>query len=128
MCLPAEWGHGYCGAISEWPWADELDGVVAAPASHRVLLEAPGARVLDVRIEPGTREPEHTHRFPSVMIVDQPARIRYYERGVLAYESPEADDRRAPRVSRLEPEGPHAVENVDSRPYHAFRIELRPAQ
>jgi hypothetical protein len=102
--------------------------VVAAPDSHRVLLEAPGARVLEVRIEPGKREPEHTHRLASVMIVDRPARIRYYERGVLAHESPEADDRSGPRVSWLGPEGPHAVENVDSRPYHAFRIELRPEQ
>ena len=113
--------------MSDWPWADELDGVLAAPDSHRVLLEAPGARVLEVRIAPGRREPEHTHRFASVMIVDQPARIRYYEHAVLVYESAEDDDLRGPRVSWLGPEGPHAVENVDSRPYHAYRVELRPA-
>lgn len=28
----------------------------------------------------------------------------------------------------MEPEGPHAVENIGTRPYHAIRVELkRPA-
>ena len=66
----------------------ELDGVIAAPDSHRVLLEIPAARVLEVVIEPGSREPERTHRNRSVMIVDAPAWIRYYENGDLTFESP----------------------------------------
>jgi hypothetical protein len=112
--------------MSEWPWPSDLDGVLAAPASHRVLLDAPNARVLEVLIPPGAFEPEHTHRFPSVMIVDQPARIRYYEHGQLTYESPDGGDHvPGPRVSCLDAEGPHAVQNVDSHEYHAFRVELR---
>jgi hypothetical protein len=43
--------------------------------------------VLEVMIEPGNREPEHTDRRRSVMIVDAPAQIRYYEHGSLAFES-----------------------------------------
>jgi hypothetical protein len=48
---------------------------MAAPRSHRVLLETPAIRVLEVVIEPGNREPErnrepeHVHS-PSVMIID----------------------------------------------------------
>jgi steroid Delta-isomerase len=33
----------------------------------------------------------------------------------------------APRPPRwLEPEGPHSVENIGDRPYHALRIEVKP--
>jgi hypothetical protein len=49
-------------------------------------------------IEPGNREPEHTHRHRSVMMVDAPARIRYYEHGDLAFES---DPGRGPESARV---------------------------
>jgi hypothetical protein len=52
-----------------------MDALLAAPASHRVLVDNDRVRVLEVVIEPGTREPEHTHRTPSVMIIDEPARV-----------------------------------------------------
>jgi hypothetical protein len=99
-------------------------GIIAARNSHRVMLETAALRVLEVVIEPGAREPEHVHN-PSIMIVDAPSRIRYYEERQLKFESPE--DRAAPaatRAMRMEPEGPHAVENIDSHTYHAFRIEF----
>ena len=60
------------------PWPQTMDTLLAAPASHRVLLQNDRVRVLEVVIEPGAREPEHTHRAVSVMIIDEPARIRYY--------------------------------------------------
>ncbi len=108
-----------------WAWPDSLEGPVAAPGSHHVLLETPAARVLEVIIDPGAREPEHTHRHPSLMIVDQPARIRYYEHGRLTFQSPERQaESGAPRASWMEPEGPHSVENIDTHPYHAFRVEF----
>ena len=56
--------------------ARDMDALLAAPASHRVLLENDRVRVLGVVIEPRTREPEHAHQAASVMIVDEPARIR----------------------------------------------------
>jgi quercetin dioxygenase-like cupin family protein len=108
-----------------WAWPDSLEGPVAAPGSHHVLLETPAARVLEVIIDPGAREPEHTHRHPSLMIVDQPARIRYYEHGRLTFQSPQRQaETGAPRASWMEPEGPHSVENIDTHPYHAFRVEF----
>jgi len=106
-----------------WPWPETMDALLAAPASHRLLLDNSRVRVLEVVIEPGTREPEHTHQAPSVMIVDEPARIRYYQAGSVLFESQEPEP--GVRVSWLEPEGPHSVENIDSRRYHAIRIELK---
>jgi hypothetical protein len=31
----------------------------------------------------------------------------------------------AVRVGWMEPEGPHSVENIDERRYHAIRVELK---
>jgi predicted metal-dependent enzyme (double-stranded beta helix superfamily) len=116
-------------SANEWPWADELDALIAAPDSHRLLFENDRVRVLEVVIAPGARETEHTHRWPSVMIVDEPARIRYYEHGVQTFESPA---RTTPperhKAVWMDAEGPHSVENIDSCRYHALRIELRDEQ
>jgi hypothetical protein len=75
-------------AESNWSWSPSMDAVVAAPESHRVLFENDDVRVLEVIIAAGHRESEHTHRDPSVMIVDRPARIRYYQGGTLTFSSP----------------------------------------
>jgi hypothetical protein len=101
-----------------WPWPDSLDGVVAASGSHRVVLENELTRVLEVTIAPGEREPEHTHRWPSVMVVHRPARIRYYSGDTVTFTSPKqpASGALGPRVSWLDPEGRHSVENIDGHP------------
>ena len=70
-----------------WPWPETMDALRSAPASHRLVLENDRVRVLEVVIEPGAHEPEHTHQAPSVMIVDEPARIRYYQAGTMLFES-----------------------------------------
>lgn len=109
-----------------WPWPDDLDALEAAPDSHRLILENESVRVVEILIEPGRKEPAHTHRWPSVMLVHEPARIRYYrEDGALEFESPVAGDGTSPRVEWLEPESPHSVENIDEVPYRAIRVELK---
>lgn len=109
----------------EWPWPDALDAAVAAPDSHVVLFENERVRVVRVDVPAGTREPEHTHRWASVMIVDQPARIRYYDPQGVVFESPAEIERHVTRTTWMKPEGPHSVENIDSTPYRAYRIELK---
>ena len=109
----------------DWNWPPEMDAVVAAPESHNVLFENEDVRVLEVIIPPGVREPDHTHRMPSVMIVDRPAMIRYYQGAALIFSSPPGASARATVGQWMEPEGPHAVENADINTYHAFRIELK---
>jgi predicted metal-dependent enzyme (double-stranded beta helix superfamily) len=90
------------------------------------LMDNERVRVLEVVIEPGTREPEHTHRALSVMLIDQPAHIRYYVGNELRFESPQATDcTPGIRVRWMEPEGPHSVENIDQHRYHAIRVELK---
>lgn len=110
-----------------WPWPETLDAVAAAPESHKVLLENDRVRVLEVVIEPGTKEPPHTHRWPSVMMVDRRSRIRYYdEMGKLVFETPvDADLQGDLDPQWMDPEGLHAVENIGSAQYHAIRVELK---
>jgi hypothetical protein len=110
-----------------WEWPDSLDAVTAAPNLHRVVFENDEVRVLEVMVEPGVREPEHTHRWPSVMVTDQRARIHYFTGAELTFESPDPlPERPVPLASWLEPEGPHSVENIDTVRLHALRFELKP--
>lgn len=112
-------------APESWLWPDELDGALAAPGSHRVLLHNERLRVLEVVVPVGVREPQHTHRWPSVMIIDRPARIRYYEGDEPGVDvSPSKDPQALPKTEWLDPEGPHSIENLDQHDYHAYRIEL----
>ena len=111
----------------QWPWPDSLDAVIAAPKSHIILMENDEVRVLRVVIEPGEKEPMHTHKWPSVMIMEQPARIRYYNKE----DKPVFETSRDPEQSQklqpgwLNPEGLHAVENIDTKIYCAIRIEVK---
>lgn len=102
-------------------WPPELDALVAAPDSHTVVFENDSVRVLRVVIPEGVSEPVHVHRLPSVMFVHTAARIRYCvpDRGTV-WES-----RSGGEPQWLEPEGPHWIENVDDRPYEAYRVELK---
>ncbi|MGH3760115.1 hypothetical protein [Actinophytocola sp.] len=110
----------------EWLWGDELDAVAAAPRSHRVVFENSHVRVLEVTLDPGTHEPEHTHRWPSVMMTDGRARIRYCVGDEVRFESPDPLPPRAELTgSWCPPEGPHSVENIDTVPMHAIRVEFK---
>lgn len=109
-------------------WDEALDAVIAAPDSHRVLLENDRVRVLEVIIPPGHREPAHTHRWPSVMMGLESARIRYYDaEGKIRFETPPDRDLTDTTLGAdwLGPEALHAVENIDDQVFRALRVELK---
>ena len=108
-------------------WDPALDAVTAAPDSHRVLLDNDQVRVLEVIIQPGEREPAHTHRWPSVMVGLNAARIRYYGADQeLRFETPEGREvKTALDADWLRPEPLHAVENIDETVFRALRVELK---
>jgi transcriptional regulator with XRE-family HTH domain len=120
--------HGWVGVMSDrtadWPWPPELDAVLAAPESHEILLADERVRVLAVTVPAGQTEPRHTHRCRSVMIVFADASIRYHRDDAPPVDSP-ALASRAPRAHWLDPEGPHWVENLDTRPFRAIRVEFK---
>jgi beta-lactamase class D len=111
---------------SEWPWPASLDALCAAPDSHRLLMENEKVRVLEVTIPARHKEPWHTHRRVSLMLIDQSASIRYFRSDDDFDERP----RRTPKdemvhIEWLEPESIHCVENTDTMRYHAIRVELQ---
>jgi len=100
-----------------WPWPQQMGALPAAPASQPILPDHDQVRVPAVVTGPAAREPGHTHQAPGVMIIDEPARIRYYTGGTPRFES--GPSRPAgpsgPRVRWMPPAGPHSVENIDRR-------------
>ncbi len=111
---------------NDWSHPQSLDAVNAAPDSHIILFENEEVRVLRVVIEPGVKEPVHTHQSPSVMIVDQPAQINYYgENETLIFTTKPTDGKNHQHPQWLDPEGLHSVENIDDKTYKAYRIEIK---
>lgn len=121
---------------SGWSWSPFLDAVQAAPKSHRVLIDNERVRVLEVVVQPGQKEPIHTHQWPSVMYVTNPAPLRYYSATLVNGKWVEKGDDSTPPATPpnpnrprppqyLEPEGPHAVENMGTTPYRALRVEIK---
>jgi hypothetical protein len=123
-------------AAASWTWSPFLDAVQAAPKSHRVLIDNERVRVLEVVVQPGQKEPIHTHQWPSVMYVTNPASLRYYSATLVNGKWVEKGDDSTPPATPpnpnrprppqyLEPEGPHAVENMGTTPYRALRVEIK---
>jgi predicted metal-dependent enzyme (double-stranded beta helix superfamily) len=106
---------------------NNTDAIIAAPNSHKILLENENVRVVEIVVLPGQKEPMHTHAWPSVMIIDSSTKIRYYNEQGQGTEYPERETSAdKPFVEWLQPEGLHAVENLDSsKVYHAIRVEFK---
>ena len=102
---------------------EELDAVAAAPDNHEVLIDNDRVRVVRVTIKPGELERMHTHKWPSVFIITSLPKIVYYTEKMQAV--PPSGTRREGIPIFIEPEGVHAVENQDTRPFEGIRIELK---
>ncbi len=113
-------------ATVPWTWPDSLDAVSAAPKNHKVLFEDERVRILDVTVEPGEKENMHAHRWPSVLIVDSPAKKKEYtwDGQVTFTERPSAATP-MPMIIRMGPAKPHAIENLDTNALHLYRVELK---
>ena len=107
-----------------------LDAVTTAPANHKVLFENEQVRVLDVMVPVGTREPVHTHCWPSVLYVMSRGKLREYDAaGRVVREVKEAPPPAAlPFATWLPAGAPHAMENLDAQPIHLVRVELKDAR
>ncbi len=97
------------------------DALLACPDTHKKLFENDEIRVLVVEIEPGHKEHAHTHDWQGVMVVTSPAKLRFYnEQGEVEFEGEITGAEWRDPIS-----GSHTVENVDSRPFKAYRVELK---
>ena len=126
---------------SQFP--DGLDAVQAAPASHKVLFENTFVRVLEVTVPPGTKEPMHHHRWPSIFLSYGPEGRTHHLRYFTADGNVRDLSATAPvsassewHIHWAEPEPLHALENLDTpqdaaafaRLPSVIRVELKMAR
>ena len=107
-------------------WDPALDAVVVAPENHTVLYEDDLIRVISVSLAPGETEKPHHHRFPSVFVIDRMVKLRDFN-GLTHKEIPLplSKDAELPITVKFLPQPLHYVENLDTRPFHATRIEFK---
>jgi quercetin dioxygenase-like cupin family protein len=113
-------------ASPSWPWADDLDALVASPEHHKLLLEDDRVRVIDTRIAPGERTAVHTHRYPSILyIVSAGTFLRYDAEGTVITDSRTMPPQVAPSAFRVPPMPPHSVENIGTTLVHLVNVEFK---
>jgi predicted metal-dependent enzyme (double-stranded beta helix superfamily) len=113
-------------ANASWPWPDSMDAVSAATKNHKVLYEDERVRILEVTVEPGEKENMHYHRWPSVLIIDSPAKKNEYTSdGKVTSTDRSSAETPLPIVVRMGPTPPHAIENLDTNSLHLYRIEMK---
>ncbi len=107
-------------------WNPALDGVEAAPENHQVLYEDDTIRVISVTIPPGKIEKPHHHRQPSVFVIDRMVKLRDFN-GATGEEIPLPlpKDVEYPITVKFLPQPLHYVENVDTKTFHATRVEFK---
>jgi predicted metal-dependent enzyme (double-stranded beta helix superfamily) len=107
-------------------WDPALDAVLAAPENHAVLYEDEAIRVLSVSIGPGEIEKPHHHRLPAVFVIDRLVKVRDFS-GATGEEIPLPipKDVEFPITVKFLPQPLHYVENLDTKPFHATRIEFK---
>jgi hypothetical protein len=108
------------------------DAVQVAPNSHHVLFENAFVRVLEVTVLPGTKEPMHHHRWPSLFLNwdtgGRSAHLRYYKADGTVRDIPNKD---APITEGkwvakwMEPEPMHSIEDAET-PESALTLPKRP--
>jgi hypothetical protein len=81
--------------------------------------------VLEVTIAPHTQEPLHVHRYPAVIYIDKSAHlIEHLQDG----KGEDRGNRPDGTLRWLPIDQGHFLENVDSKPLHAIRVELKKAR
>ncbi|WP_425411064.1 hypothetical protein [Hyphococcus sp.] len=118
---------GYAtGNPADWP--AELDAVAAAPDNHKILLENDAVRVLEVTVTPEEVEPLHSHRWPSVLYIQEAGHFTDNDAdGNTIFDTRELDTPLTfPLTMWKEPEAPHSVVNLsDDVPIRLIRVEIK---
>ena len=129
VLLLAALSGAWAQKASSWPWPDSMDALTAAPGNHQKLYEDENIRILSVTVRPGETEKSHDHKYPSVLIFDSFPNLinRSWDGQTLSRQRLTESDP-YPVVVSMQPQEPHAVENVDTIPMHLYRVEFKKLQ
>ena len=108
--------------------AEANDGVVAAPAHHKIIFENERVRVLDVRVAPGAIVPAHTHQWASVnYVLSFSDFLRFDADGNVDLDSRTADTGFGEGAVKWLSANPplHSVKNIGDREIRAISVELK---
>ena len=106
--------------------AEGLDGVLAAPAHHRLLFENDVVRVVESVIAVGERTPLHTHQHYRVMYAMSGTSFARRDEGGAVIESTNiADGAAEGRVMWAGPTDLHTIENTGDEDLVVIAVEVR---
>ncbi len=110
-----------------WPWPDELDAVIAAPAFHTVLYEDDRVRVLEGLVPPRATVPLHTHRWGGVLYLLGSSDFvrRDEDGGVIADTRSGGGPPAQGSATWGGPLTPHTFENVGTSDFHTLTVEMK---
>jgi hypothetical protein len=109
---------------SEWP--TQLDGVVAAPEHHKVLIENDEVRVVETIVRARDRTPVHTHPKTVFVVVSEAEFIRRDDSGNVMFDSRAQGNSPGNRqVTWSEGTPPHVIENTDDADLIVIGVELK---
>jgi hypothetical protein len=112
--------------MSNWNWPPEMEGLIAAPKHHKLLLENDLVQVIDVRIPPGEITPVHTHRWPGIYYTIVFSHfVRRDADGTVLFDTRKVEP--GPPTAFLDPLPPHTVENVGDVEMHVVSVEVKSA-
>ena len=106
-------------------WKAEQEALKAAPGNHKVIFENADIRVLSVTVAPGETEPLHNHPWPSVMVIDSLTKLADYDAAGKEIKLPLPAKLEFPVIAKMPPQAAHRVKNLDTKPFHAIRIEFK---
>ena len=94
--------------------------VMSSPTGKKVLLDNDKVRVIEMTLAPGRKEPVHTHPANFAYVLT-PGKVRV---AYVGGESAEMDAA-AGQVIWSDPEPPHTLENLGTKPVKAVLVELK---
>ena len=105
---------------------DELDGVIADPAHHKVLFENERVRIVETTIRAGDVTPVHTHLLPTAQYVLSGSHfIRRDEHGETMVDTRAIQGFVLPKALFAEPIPRHTIENTGPDDLVVIGVELK---
>lgn len=103
----------------------DLDGVVAAPAHHKVLFENSEVRVVETIVPAGDTTPIHTHPKRISYVVSGSHFIRRDETGTVTLDTREEDGPARSPVRWSDGTPAHSIENPSNEDLVVIAVELK---